>query len=324
MKLIVPMARRVIKDSARFQPPSPLMGLAGRPILVRVLDVVKSLDISEVIFIVGRDSSDLKKIVSDNFNFKTRFVLQKNQKGVAHAIYGAKKFVGDESCIVLFADSIVSTNLKSLNKVKEDVIIWTKEVVDPRPFGVVFVHNGFVSRLIEKPDSPVSDLAMVGMYYFKNAKLLFDSISFLIKNNILNKGVYQLTDALQIMINKGARVIPRKVYSWYDCGTKKNLLEANKSLIFDQKSAALEKNNILIKPVFVEKGVHIKDSIIGPNVSVGADVKIINAIIKDSVIGDGAVVENENLESSFIGRRAKVVGSSKKINLRDLGVIKDD
>lgn len=324
MKLIVPMARRVVKDSAKFQPPSPLMSLAGRPILVRVLDVVKSLDVSEVIFIVGKDSSELKKIISENFDFKTRFVLQKNQKGVAHAIYGAKKFVGDEPCMVLFADSIINTKFSSLNKLKEDVVIWTKEVVDPRPFGVVFLHDGFVSRLIEKPDSPVSDLAMVGMYYFKNSKLLFDSISFLIKNNILSKGAYQLTDALQIMINKGAKVISKKVYSWHDCGTKKNLLEANKSVIFDQKTASLAKTNVLIKPVFVGKGARIKNSVIGPNVSVGGGAEIVSAIIKNSVVGDGAVIENDNLESSLVGRRSKVIGSSKKINLRDLGVIKDD
>ncbi len=324
MKLIVPIARKLFKHSIKFQPPSPLLSLAGRPILFRVLDVIKSIDVSEVIFIVGSDNLELKELISENFSFKSRFILQKNQKGVAHAIYGAKKFVGEEPCLVLFGDSIVDANLKSLDKIKDDVVIWTKEIVDPRLFGVVVTHDGFVSRLIEKPETPVSDLAMVGMYYFNDSKMLFDSIAFLIKNKILTKGAYQLTDALQIMINKGARVISKKVNSWHDCGTKKNLLETNKALIFDKKATSLSKHNILIKPVFIEQGALIKNSVIGPNVSVGRDAKIMSTIIKDSVVGEGAIIENNVLASAFVGRYAKVLGSSKKINLNDFEVKQDE
>jgi glucose-1-phosphate thymidylyltransferase len=324
MKLIVPMARRQVKDTSKFVPPSPLLSIVGRPILLRVLDVVSDLKISEVIFIVDRDSVELKKLISKNLKIKSRYILQKNQKGVAHAIYGAKKFVSDEPCVVLFADSIIKANIKSLDKIKEDAIIWTKEVDDPSLFGVVFTHNGFVSRLIEKPETPVSDLAMVGMYYFKSSSLLFDAIAHLIKNKILNKGAYQLTDALQIMINKGARIVPRNVSLWLDCGSKKKLIEAHKSLIFDQKSESLSRDNVLIKPVFVEKGALIKNSVIGPNVSVGRNAKIMRAIISDSIISDEALIQDDNLDKSFVGRKAKVFGSSKKINVKDQGVVRDD
>ena len=324
MKLIVPMARKKVKDDSRFVPPNPLMNLVGRPILIRVLDVVKNLKISEVIFIVDRDDDDLKFLISKNFKFKVRFVLQKNQKGVAHAIFGARKFVSDEPCLVLFADSIVEADLKGLDKVKEDAVIWVKKVDDPRSFGVVFTHNGFVTRLIEKPETPISDLAMVGMYYFKNSALLFDSVAFLIKNKILTKGAFQITDALQIMINKGASIVSKEVSSWLDCGSKKKLIESHKDIIFEQEFVASQKGCVFIKPVFVEKGALVRDSIIGPNVSIAKNANVSRSIISDSIICEGALVENEVLDSSFVGRRAKVYGSLRKINLKDRGVIGDE
>lgn len=324
MKLIIPMARKKEKKSSAVIPPDPLMNLVGKPILLRVLDVVKNLKISEAIFIVDSDSSELKKFVSKNFKFKARYILQKNPKGVAHAIYGAKKFVGDESCLVLFADSIITADISSLSKVKDDVVIWTKQVNDPRSFGVVFTHAGLVTRLIEKPETPVSDLAMVGMYYFNNSKLLFESISHLIKNKILTKGAFQLTDALQIMINKGAKIVPKEVKAWHDCGTKKRLLETHKSIIVEQKTVRKSDDSLFIKPVFVEEGAKIKSSIIGPNVSVGKNAKIIRSIIKDSIIGEDVLIEENNLDTSFVGRQAKVYGSSKKINVKDREVFRDE
>lgn len=324
MKLIIPMARKKVKGVSSFIPPSPLMNLVGRPILLRVFDVVKNLNISEVIFIVDKDSSELKRFVSKKFKFKARYILQKDPKGVAHAIYGAKKYVVDEPCIVLFADSIIDTNMSSLSKFKEDAIIWTKQVDDPRSFGVVFTHDGFVTRLIEKPETPVSDSAMVGMYYFNNSKLLFESIAYLIKNKILTKGAFQLTDVLQIMINKGAKIIPKDVKSWHDCGTKKRLLDTHKALIVEQKTVKKSSDNLFIKPVFVESGAKIMNSIIGPNVSVGKNAKIVRSIISDSIICEDVLVEENILNTSFVGRQSKVYGSSKKVTVKDREVLRDE
>ncbi len=327
MKLIVPMARKPVKDKSKFVPPSPLMSLVGRPILLRVLDVVKDLKISEVIFVVDRDSLELRRFISKNCDFNVRFILQKNPKGVAHAVFGAKKFVGDEPCIVLFADSIIDANIKFLNKsVKEDVLIWTKKVDDPRGLGVVFTHEGVVTRLIEKPETPVSDLAMVGLYYFKNPGLLFESIAYLIKNKILTKGDFQITDAIQIMINKGAVVVPKEVKSWHDCGSKKKLLNAHKSIIVSQESSkqALRGDNVFIKPVFVEEGAKVANSVLGPNVSIGKNAKIKKSVISDSIIGDDALVECANIDESFVGKQAKFYGSSKKVNVKDRGVLRDE
>ena len=153
---------------------------------------------------------------------------------------------------------------------------------------------------------------------------MFDSIVYLIKNKILTKGAYQLTDALQIMINKKERIGFRNVNSWLDCGSKARLLDAHKHVIVEQKSAAASKNNVFIKPVFVEKGAVVSNSVIGPNVSIGKDAKVVESIISDSIISDGAVVEKNNLIESFVGRKAKVHGSSKKVNVKDHGVVRDE
>jgi glucose-1-phosphate thymidylyltransferase len=325
VKLIVPMARKPVKDSSSFIPPSPLLSLVGRPILFRVLDVVKGLKITEVIFIVDKDDVELKALVSKNYKFKIRYVLQKDQKGVAHAIYGAKKFVNDEPCMVLFADSITKADFKFLSKLEEDAVIWTKQVDDPRNFGVVFTHDGLVSRLIEKPETPVSDLAMVGMYYFKRPALLFDAISYLIKNKILTKGAYQLTDALQIMINKGSKIAYKNIDYWLDCGSKARLLEAHKHVIVENKTTLSKgMNNVFIQPVFVDKGAVVSKSIIGPNVSVGRNATVSESILVDTIVSDEAMVEKNNLNESFVGRKAKVYGSLKKVNVKDHGVVRDE
>lgn len=323
MKLIIPMARKRFKKSS-ISAPSPVLSLAGRPIILRVLDVVKKVKVSEIIFIVDSDDAVLKELISKNVKGKVRFVLQKDQKGVAHAIFGAKKFVSGEPCLVLFADSIVGADLKFLNKFKDDVVIWTKQVSDPRKFGVVFTSDGFVSRLIEKPESPVSDLAMVGLYYFSNSSDLFSAIAYLIKNKILTKGAYQLTDVLQIMINRGKKVVSVNVDSWFDCGSRAKLIEAQSALIVNEYSKKLARGNVFIKPVFVDVGASVEGSVIGPNVSVGKNAKISKSVISNSIVGDFALVENNNLDSSFVGSKSKVIGSSKRVNVREGGVVRDE
>jgi len=323
MKLIIPMARISATSSSGFVSPSPLLSLAGRPILLRVLDVVRDLKISEIIFIVDKDDIGLKKLVSDNFDFKVKYVLQRVPMGVAHAIYGARKYVGDSPCMVLFADSILDIKLKSLNNIKEDAVVWTKQVNDPRGLGVVFLHEGFVSKLIEKPETPVSDLALVGLYYFKNSKLLFESISFLIKNKIMTKNSYQLTDALQIMINKGAKIVSKDVNSWFDCGSINTLLLTHKEILNDIKESSKIKDSVVINPVFIDKTAVVKNSVIGPFVSVGKGVVINRSVIKNSIIVDDAVVENAVLDSGFVGRAAKVKGSFKRVVVRDSGVVNE-
>ncbi|MGV8161765.1 MAG: sugar phosphate nucleotidyltransferase [Candidatus Nanoarchaeia archaeon] len=317
MKLIVPMAGR----TANLKPyisttPKPLIHIAGKPLLGHLLDRISSLKISEAIFIVDEDNEELKEFIHKNYKFKSRYILQKERKGVAHAIFGAKKLIHDEDVLILFADTLIDTNLVNVTNTKADGIIWTKQVKDPRNYGVVFMYDGIITQLIEKPGTPVSDKAIVGLYYIKEASKLFSSIEFLMKNKIMTKGEYQLTDALQLMINRGAKLISGDVKVWQDCGTIPNLLETNKYLLSKVKMTNGDiKNTVIIKPVFVEKGARITNSVIGPNVSVSKNALINSCIISDSIISAGAFVENAVLKECTIGKNAKVQGSGKRLNI---------
>ncbi|NCP61541.1 MAG: nucleotidyltransferase family protein, partial [Flavobacteriales bacterium] len=178
----------------------PMIRVAGKPILGHLLDSLSTLKIDKAIFIVSEDNNDLKKFIKKNYSFEAAYILQKDQKGVAHAIYGAKSHVVDDEIIILFADTLIKADLKKIHKNKDlDGIIWTKQVDDPRSYGVVFTHNGIISNFIEKPETPVSDNAIVGLYYFKKSNKLFAAIEHLLKNEIKTKGEFQLTDALQLL-----------------------------------------------------------------------------------------------------------------------------
>lgn len=317
MKLIVPMAGRNSKlNPFTTTTPKPLIHVAGKPILGHLLDRLSQVKITEAIFIVDEDNQELKLFMAKNYKFKSKYILQKERKGVAHAIFGAKNFVHNEEIMILLADTLIETDLASFNKSKADGVIWTKQVKDPRDYGVVFMYDGLITQLIEKPETPISDRAIVGLYYIKDSEKLFSSIDFLLKNKITTKGEYQLTDAFQLMINKGSRIISADVKVWQDCGTIPNLLEMNRYLLSKAKASGGDlKNSVVIKPVFFEKGAKVYDSVIGPNVSVGKNSKVNSCIISDTIIGENAVVDSAVLKECTIGKNSKVFGARKKLNM---------
>jgi glucose-1-phosphate thymidylyltransferase len=317
MKLIVPMAGK----SAKLSPfttttPKPLIHVAGKPILGHLLDRLSQVKISEAIFIVDEDNPELKTYISKNYKFKAKYIQQKERRGVAHAIYGAKGAFHKEEVMILFADTLIETDLSNIGKLKADGIIWTKQVQDPRDFGVVFIYDGLITQMIEKPETPISDKAIVGLYYVKDSDKLFSAVDFLIKNKIMTKGEIQLTDAFQIMINKGYKIVSGDVKVWHDCGTIPNLLEANRYLLSKIKTSDGDlKNTVIIKPVFLEKGCKVYDSVIGPNVSIGRNAKINSCIISDTIIGENAVVDSAILNECTLGKNSKVFAARKKINM---------
>jgi glucose-1-phosphate thymidylyltransferase len=317
MKLIVPMAGRNSKLGPHtLNTPRPLIHVAGKPLLGHLLDKLAQVKITEAIFIVDEDNQELKNFISKNYTFKSRYILQKERKGLAHAIFGAKNFFQNEEVMILLADTLIDTNLESLRRTKADGIIWTKQVKDPRHYGVVFMYDGMITQLIEKPETPISDKAIVGLYYVRDSGKLFTAIEFLLKNKILTKGEAQLTDAFQCMINKGAKIISGDVKVWQDCGTVENLLETNKYLLSKVKSSNGDlKNTVIIKPVFFEKGAKVTDSVIGPNVSVGRNASITSCIITETIIGENAVVDSAVLKECTIGKNSKVQGAKKKLNM---------
>ncbi len=316
MKVIIPLAR-MINEEPGVQGSYPTLEIAGKTVLGHLIEQITPLNPEEIIFIVGDNASKTINYVKDNLKTKFRFIQQKQLKGSAHAIYGAKNYVKGE-LLILFGDTFFEANLKNLSKEKADGIIWVKEVDNPSRLGVVIKDGSLITRLIEKPDEPISHLAMIGLYYFKDSSKLFDSISYILSNNIRTKGSFHLTNAIQLMINKNSMIVTREVDKWVDCdeqtgpfGTVRYLL--GKKTLNEGKTD----NSIIIKPVYIEKGSVIKNSIIGPNVSVAKGSRIENSVIKESIIGSEARVADAHLAESTIGKKATVTGTYRHILLED-------
>jgi glucose-1-phosphate thymidylyltransferase len=320
MKLIIPMAGKgtrlrphtILKSKALFE-------IGGKPILGHILNSISKLRIKEAIFIVDEPNLELERFLKQNHKFKCSFVIQKERKGVGHAIYETKKLFNlDSEVFVLFADTLIEADVSNIKKGFHDGIIWTQKVQDPTKYGVVYLNDGIVTRLIEKPEFPDSDLAIVGMYYFKSSKVLFKSLKYIIDNDIKSKGEYQLTDAMQYMINSGSKLISRPVNIWQDCGNFESILEANKYLLnkIDIKGPA-PKTSVIIKPVFIGVGSKVTNSVIGPNVSIGNDCIIDGAIIKNSVIGEEVSIQGGNMDKCLVGSNVNLKIKGKSLNLGD-------
>jgi len=319
MKLIIPMAGK----GTRLKPhthttPKALVHVAGKPMIGHVLDNLSSIKFDKAIFIVDEDNAELRELIKKEYPFEAVYIQQKERKGIAHAINGARKHANNDEVVIIFADTLAEGDFKIIKNHKNDGIIWTKQVKDPSKFGVVFEYNGFISQLIEKPENPISDLAIIGMYYFKNSTKLFDAMEYIIKNDIKTKGEYQITDAIQVMIDNGAKLIASNVKVWQDSGTIPNIIDTNRYLLEKNKPKVIATtNSVIIKPVFIEKDAQIIGSIIGPNVSIGKDAKITKSIISNSIINKNATVENAVLKDCMIGKNTKVKGSSNKLNIGD-------
>ena len=321
MKVIIPLAGK----GTRLRPHThtkakPLMHVAGKPVLAHILDQLKKQipDIEEVIFITGYLGEQIKGYVEKNYDFRARFVEQKELKGQAHAVKLAEKYV-DSDILIWFVDTISDADLNLINKLGEDGIVFVKEIDDPRRFGIVITDkNGIVTELEEKPEKPRSNLVNIGLYYVKDSKLMFECINYLIEKDMQKKGEYYLVDAFQLMIDKGTKFRAEKVLMWEDCGKPEALLKTNRYFLDHgcERNAKVN-NSSLIKPVYIEDGVKIENSVIGPYVSVAKGVIIKNSIVRDSIINEHSLVEDAKLKSSVVGEYAIVKGSSKRLNVGD-------
>jgi len=329
MRVIIPLAG----EGTRMRPhthtkPKPLLSLAGKPGLSYILDDLKKLEkkvgISEVIFITGHLKEKVEDFIKKHYDFKSRFIEQKELNGSAGAVLLAEKYV-DEPVLIIFADSVFDVDLKAIDKLRddEDGIIWGMEVEDYQRFGVlVSGKNGYLKRMIEKPDKPISRLANIGVYFIKDYKLMFEGIHYLFDNKIKPKGEYFLPDAFDYMIQKGARILCHKVRAWHDFGKPETFLESNRELLRKGRHREIRTENTkIIPPVHIADDVKIKGSAIGPHVSIGQGTEIINSTIKESVIGEKTKIENTYLEDSIIGDECRVNGSFKNLNIGDHCVV---
>ncbi len=301
-----------------YSKPKPLVQVAGKPVLGHVMDSLKGLTIDETIFIVGYLGEQIQKYVAEQYpHMRAQYVEQSEMKGQAHAIRLAKDYIDDE-VLIIFGDTIWETDFSRLNRVKGDGLIYTKQVDDPRRFGVVNLKDGFVTKFVEKPATPVSNLAVVGVYYFRAWKRLMNSLDALIERNIQTKGEYFLADAMQLMIEDGARLEAETIPVWEDCGTVPAILKTNRYLLNKQGSHARDLlGSVIMPPVYISDSAHIVNSIIGPNVSISDEAIIENSIIRESIVSEGAHIENRVLEGSLIGKDALVRGTFQRLNVGD-------
>jgi glucose-1-phosphate thymidylyltransferase len=320
LKVIVPAAG----VGTRLRPhthtlPKALLYVAGRPIISHILDEVVKLDISSVVLIIGYKGDLIEKYIREEYpDLEVDFVTQTERKGIGHAIHMTREVAdSDEPLLVILGDTVIRTDLARITRSSESAL-GVKEVADPRRFGVAEVAEGHVVKLVEKPRNPKSNLAMVGLYYLRDAHLLFETLQKQQEQDIRNHGEYQITDALQMMIDKGTKFVPFEIEEWFDCGKAETLLETNRRLLADKDAKAPEvPGSIIIPPVAIAPSATIKHSIVGPHVSIAAKSVVQNSIVRDSVIDRGATVTDCLLEESIVGAQAVIKGAITKMNIGD-------
>jgi glucose-1-phosphate thymidylyltransferase len=322
LKVIIPVAGIGIRLRPHTHTaPKGLLHVAGKPILGHILDRLKKLKISEVIFIIGFLGEKVVDYVKKNYDFKSRFVYQEELKGLGFALnLVSSRIKKDEPVLIILGDTIIETNLGSVFR-KNQNALGTHWVDDPRRFGIVEMEKGWIKRLIEKPEHPTSHQAIVGVYYITDTPLFKECLKEIVSKKIKTKGEYQLTDALQLMIKQGAKFSTFNIEGWYDCGKPETLLETNQHLLQKTKLKKKIPGSVLIPPVYVSAKSKIIDSVVGPFVSVADDAIIRNSIIRNSIVGEEAEINFCLLESSLVGIGAEVNGIFQKLNVGDSSVV---
>lgn len=316
MRAVIPVAG----FGSRLRPhthslPKVLLNVAGKPILAHILDELIKQKIDKLTVITGYKGDMIEEYVTENYSFDAEFVEQKELLGLGHAIWTAAPTFGDEELMIILGDTIFDADLSLANK---DGVssLGVKQVADPRRFGVVVEDSdGNIQRLVEKPQEPVSNLAIVGIYYIQNGQLLGKCLQELIDKNIKTKNEYQLTDALQLMIDKGEKFKTFPVEGWHDCGKKNTMLDTNKFLLERYNNEYQLESSVVINPSFIGENVQIENSVIGPYASIADGSKIENSIIKNSIISENVSVSKISLENSIVGNNTIVEGKHVEINL---------
>jgi glucose-1-phosphate thymidylyltransferase len=323
MKAIIPVAGAGTKLRPHtYTQPKALIPLAGKTILSIIVDQLSEAGIDEYIFIVGYLGEKIQDYVKEKYpGLKAHFVYQSERHGVGHAIQLTRQLVGEDELFVVLGDTICEYDVKQVLEMPGSVL-GVKRVDDPRTFGVAELgEDGFISRVVEKPQIPKSNMALVGIYRIKETNLLFNCLENNIRNQVMVRGEFSITDALECMIQQGAKFQAFKVQNWFDCGKKETLLESNATLLKKFGGTIAQEhsmdNTIIIPPVSIAKGCSIKNSIIGPNVTIGEKTTINYSIIKDSIIGSFADLYDIVLTTSLIGSDTEVKGESRSLNIGD-------
>jgi len=297
--------------------PKVLLNVGDKPILGHILQKLVDEKIYKATFITGYLGEKIIDYVHKEFpEIKADFVEQTEMLGLGHAIYSAIPTFDDDELFIILGDTVFDVDVKQVFKLKNSAL-GVKTVEDPSRFGVALMENGFIKKLIEKPSQPVSRLALVGLYYIKNSELLKLCLNDLIKKDIKTRGEYQLTDALQLMIDREEKITTFQVDGWYDCGKPETLLSTNRFLLSKNNFKFNSDNVVVIPPVYISEKAVVKNSIIGPYTTISENARVEESVIKNSIINPGATVEKTMLEESIIGSNSIIKGNYKKLNTGD-------
>ncbi len=323
MKAIIPVAGAGAKLRPHtYTQPKALIPIAGKTILSFIVDQLYAAGITEFIFIVGYLGEKIEEYVKQTYPHLTcHFVFQNERQGTGHAIELTQNLVGADEVFVVLGDTICEYDIKEVLS-SEYSMLGVKKVDDPRTFGVAEIdEEGFIAHVIEKPSIPKSNMALVGLYKIKETEFLFECLHHLFTQDIKTFGEYNLTDALECMIKRGAKFKPFKVKNWFDCGKKETLLGSNATLLKKFGGVVNEtvncENSIIIPPVSIGAGCILKNAIIGPHVAIGANTTIKYSVLRDSIIGSYTNLYEVVLDNSLIGSDASVKGLSRSLNIGD-------
>ncbi|HVD33228.1 MAG TPA: sugar phosphate nucleotidyltransferase, partial [Gemmatimonadales bacterium] len=318
MQVIIPLAGK----GTRLRPhthlvPKPMLKVAGRPVMDWVMDRLKGLDVTELIFITGHLKEQVEDFARSRYKIPSRFIEQKVQDGTAGAVNLARPYVKGP-VLIIFVDTVFEADLTLINRTDADGIIWAKEVEDYQRFGVVVTDaQGYMTRIVEKPSTPISKLANIGLYYIRSVDSLWQGIDHVLANPA-NKGEWYLTDAFQWMIEHKKRILTAEVGGWYDCGKLDTLLETNEILLRKGAARRVDFPGVTVHdPVYIEDGVTIERSEIGPNVSLESGTRVTDSRLRNTIVGRDAKLNRVELDGSLLGNGVVVEGLRGSTTLGD-------
>jgi len=324
MKVIIPLAGK----GTRLRPhthlvPKPMLKIAGKPVMDYILeDLEKMGGVEQVVYVTGHLKEKVEAHARNDFaSLPAVFVEQKVQDGTAGAVKLAQPYVKGDAVLIIFVDTIFETDLSIIKTSTADGIIWVKEVEDYQRFGVVVTDaDGNMTKIIEKPTTPISKRANIGLYYIRNSKLLFEGIDYVLTQPT-NKGEYYLTDAFQYMIDKGAKIHVVDVDGWYDAGKLDTLLETNETVLSKMGGArrptSVPAGVKIHDPVYIEDDVLLSNSTIGPNVSIGSGSRIEGSTLTHTIVGKKAKVKGSTLKNSLVGDEVTIEGLKGELTVSD-------
>ena len=320
MKVIIPLAGK----GTRLRPhthitPKPMLKVAGKPVMAYILEDLEKLgNVEQIIYITGHLKEKVEEYVRAEFDFPAVFIEQKVQDGTAGAVALAREHV-DQPVLIIFVDTIFDADLSVTRSTDADGIIWVKEVEDYQRFGVVVSDaQGNMTKIVEKPSTPISRRANIGLYYIRNWKLLYEGVDWVLSQP-KNKGEYYLTDAFQYMIDKGAKIRVIDVEGWYDAGKIDTLLETNRAMLERGRARRPARSDgcTIVDPVYVEEDVTIRRSTIGPNVTLSAGAVVEDSEVRDTLVGARSKILRSTLRNSLIGEEAVVEGVNGELTIGD-------